>query len=199
VRFARVQLIVPKADRVVGCGPGGPPHFHLSGLARNVFKRLPCLHGEPICICFADDLSRYGAVHAGSLLRERRILLETTLAGDPANFARIFVHELFHFAWLRLGNPRRRSYELLLAEEFAAGAKGELGWSAEWRKAALAPSDRRLRTRRWREYACESFCDSAAWLYSGARRHPEFTLPARFRAGRRTWFARSVATDGISV
>ena len=132
-------------------------------------------------------------------MRERRILLETTLAGDPANFARIFVHELFHFAWLRLGNPRRRSYELLLAEEIAARAAGELGWSAEWRKYALAPSDRRLRTRRWREYACESFCDSAAWLYSGRAAIRNLRcLRASGRAGAR-WFARSVATDGISV
>jgi hypothetical protein len=174
-------------------------YANLATRARRLFDGLPPMHGEPICICFADDLSCHGPVHAGSLLRERRILLETTLADDAGNFARIFVHELFHFAWLRLGNPRRRSYEMLLAEEIAAGARGELGWSAEWRKLALAPSDRRLRTRRWREYACESFCDSAAWLYSGAGRHPEFTLHARFRAGRRTWFARSVATDGISV
>ena len=24
------------------------------------------------------------------------------------------------------------------------------------------------RTRHWREYCCESFCDTAAWLYSGS-------------------------------
>jgi hypothetical protein len=172
---------------------------HLATRARRLLDAIPPLEGDAIRIRFVHDLSGHGPVHAGSLLRERRILLETTLARDSANFARIFVHELFHFAWLRLGNPGRRSYERLLSAEIAARAPGELGWSAEWRKDALTPSDRRGRTRRWREYACESFCDSAAWLYSGARRHPEFTLPLRFRAERRAWFKRSVATDGISV
>jgi hypothetical protein len=161
--------------------------------------RIPGMEGDPIRIRFVHDMSEHGPVHAGSLLRERRILLETTLAGDPAEFARILVHELFHFAWLRLGNPRRLSYERLLVGEIAAGAAGELGWSAEWRKNAMSPSDRRRRTLRWREYACESFCDSAAWLYSGARRHPEFTLPHRFRAARRGWIERFVATRAISV
>jgi hypothetical protein len=174
-------------------------HLRLATRARRVLDGIPPLDGDPIRIRFVQDLSGHGPIHAGSLLRDRRILLETSLGNDTADFARIFVHELFHFAWLRLGNARRRSYECLISSEIAAGAAGELGWSAEWRKAALAQSDRRQRTRRWREYACESFCDSAAWLYSGARRHPEFTLPARFRSARRAWFARSVATDGISV
>ena len=91
------------------------------------------------------------------------------------------------------------SWEEVLAGEFRERVKGELGWSAEWRKATLTRTDPRLRTPQWRRYACESFCDSAAWLYSGARRHPEFTLPARFRIPRRDWFARSVATREISV
>jgi len=174
-------------------------YLRLASRARRLLDGLPSLQGDPIRIRFVRDLSSHGRVHAGSLLRERRILLETTLARDPVDFARIFVHELFHFAWLRLGNPRRRSYERLLAREIAAGAKGELGWSAEWRKDALAASDRRQRTRRWREYACESFCDSAAWLYAGTGRHSEFTLPARFRVTRRKWFEQSVATNPISV
>jgi hypothetical protein len=75
-----------------------------------------------------------------------------------------------------------------LHREFKASAQGELGWSAEWRKQALEARDRRTRSRRWREYCCESFCDTAAWRYSGGPRHPEFTLPARFRAVRRAWF-----------
>jgi hypothetical protein len=174
-------------------------YLQLASRARQLLDGLPPVQGDPIRIRFVHDLSGHGPIHAGSLLRQRRILIETSLSRDPADFARIFVHELFHFAWLRLGNPRRRSYEYLLAVEISAGAAGELGWSAEWRKDALQRSDRRQRTRRWREYACESFCDTAAWLYSGARRHPEFTLPARFRISRRDWFARSVATDGISV
>ncbi len=167
--------------------------------AQRLMERLPAAAGDPIRIRFVRDLSAYGPIHGGTLLRERRMLLETSLARDAAEFRRIFVHELFHFVWLRLGNPRRRSYELLVAREIATGARGELGWSAEWRKSALAASDPRLRTRRWREYVCESFCDSAAWMWADAGRHPEFTLAARFRATRRQWFERSVASNGISV
>ena len=109
-----------------------------------------------------------------------------------AEFPRIFVHELFHFVWLRQGNAPRWSYEDLLRAEQRAGTRGELGWSAEWRKLALEPRDARARTRRWREYCCESFCDSAAWLYSGVKRHGEFTLSARARQRRRAWFAAFV-------
>ena len=43
--------------------------------------------------------------------------------------------------------------------------------------------------RRWSEYACESFCDTAAWLYAGAGEHAEFTLAARWSEARRAWFA----------
>jgi hypothetical protein len=126
-------------------------------------------------------------VHAGSFLRRREIVLDSALEDQPRELARIFLHELFHFAWLRAGNARRRSYEHLLASELAAGVQGELGWSAQRSKNRLTPADRRRRTRRWREYACESFCDSAAWLYSGLPRHDEFTLAGRFRNRRRRW------------
>jgi len=122
--------------------------------------------------------------HAASFLRERRMVFDCT----RSEFPRIFVHELFHFVWLRAGNPARARWEQLLVREFQGGARGELGWSAEWRKQALAAHDRPSRSRRWREYCCESFCDTAAWLYSGADRHPEFTLATRFRAGRRSCF-----------
>jgi len=169
----------------------------LEARARRLMAQLPAAAGPPIRIRFGADLSRHGSIHAGAMLRERRVLLDPALGRNRADFARILVHELFHFVWLRLGNPRRRWFERLLAQEIRAGAAGELGWSAEWRKDALAARDRRLRTRRWREYACESFCDSAAWLFSGVRRHPEFTLPARFRAGRRVWFRESGVADQI--
>jgi hypothetical protein len=174
-------------------------HLSLEKHARNLLRRLPPAAGDPISIRFVRDLSRHGPIHAGSLLRERRILLETSLARDSADFSRIFVHELFHFAWFRLGNPRRLSWEHLLADEIARSAKGELGWSADWRKRALTAADLRRRTRKWREYVCESFCDSAAWLYAGAGRNPEFTLASRFRPGRRDWFERVVASNVISL
>lgn len=118
------------------------------------------------------------------------MVMEAALLKHAAEFERILVHEVFHFVWLRLGNPLRRSYEALLVREMAAGAKGELGWSSELRKEALTERDAAIRSRRWREYACESFCDTAAWLYAPAERHPEHTLASRWRARRRLWFLK---------
>jgi hypothetical protein len=109
------------------------------------------------------------------------------------------VHELFHFAWLRAGNPTRLGYEAVLRAEQAAGARGELGWSAEWRKSGLRAGDLESRSRRWREYCCESFCDTAAWLYSGVARHTEFTLAPRFHARRRAWFRKAIERRELPV
>jgi hypothetical protein len=158
-------------------------------VARRVLARLPALIGAPIRIEHAPGIrDRYGRVHAGSFLRERRIALGCT----AAEFPRIFVHELFHFVWLRAGNRLRLAYERLIRAELRAGARGELGWSAEWRKRELESHDIRLRTRRWREYCCESFCDTAAWLYSGVAGHSEFTLAGNHRQSRRKWLLRAV-------
>jgi hypothetical protein len=152
-----------------------------------VLRGVPTLCGEAIRIHDVPGLrDRRGPVHAGSFLRERRIAFDCT----PGEFPRIFVHELFHFVWLRLGNPRRHAWEAVLRRELREGARGEWGWSAEWRKRELRPSDVRARSRRWREYACESFCDTAARLYSGVRRHSEYTLEGRFGAARRAWFEK---------
>lgn len=142
---------------------------------------------------------RRGPVHGGAFLRERRIVFDAETVSDPREFARIFVHEVFHFVWLRLGNPRRWSYEALLGEELRACARGELGWSAEWRKRRLAPRDMGRRTVRWREYCCESFCDTAAWLYSGVSAHPEYSLARRFREARRRWFERADVSKRMSI
>jgi len=127
-------------------------------------------------------------VHAGSHLRRRLIVLDAGLPGQPEEFARILTHEVFHFVWLRLSNHTRRSFEAILAAELLRGARGELGWSAELRKRALRPHAPLERTREWREYVCESFCDTAAFLFSGCRRHPEYTLAARWRKARGRWF-----------
>ena len=127
-------------------------------------------------------------VHAASFLRERRIVLDAALKSKPRELDRILTHELFHFAWLRLGNPKRRSYEALLDAEIRRRIPGELGWSAERVKESLSRED------------CvsgaagdgastyvKSFCDSGAWLLSGRGRHAEFTLPAATRLTRRGW------------
>lgn len=128
-------------------------------------------------------------VHAGSFLRERRIVLDAGLRERPRELARILWHELFHFAWVRLGNAGRWSYEELLRGELRQGARGELGWSAQVRKQGLGEEDVKRRTRRWREYACESFCDTGAWWLAPRARHPEYTLARRFREARRRWVA----------
>jgi hypothetical protein len=117
------------------------------------------------------------------------MVLDAELAGKPRELVRILAHELFHFVWARLGNERRRSYDELLHHEWKQRARGELGWSAESRKSALPhhplpTTHHPLR----RDYACESFCDTAAWMYSGIARHPEFTLAPRHRKRRAEWF-----------
>lgn len=116
-------------------------------------------------------------------------MLDLELRSDPGEMSRIVLHELFHFVWLRLGNPARRSWENLVRSQIRRGAGGELGWSAEHRLLALRGRDLARRTRRWRDYLCESFCDSAAWMYGTLRSHAEFTLKPAFRGERRRWFA----------
>jgi len=140
---------------------------------RHLYSNRP--HGQP--------------VFAGSFIRKREIILDQELERQPRELARILVHELFHFAWVRLGNPARRSYEAIVRREWKQRARGELGWSAESRKRVLR--DRPLPAPgfpAWRDYLCESFCDTGAWLYSGVRRHPEYTLAARHRDRRAEWF-----------
>ncbi len=163
-------------------------------------KRLPDLEGRAIQIRFRPELSAGSRklyskrtsgqpVYAGTFIRKRRIVLDLELAGKPKELARILIHELFHFAWVRMGNRRRQSYDDLLRREWKQRARGELGWSAESRKSALphvpAAGGRHPG---WRDYTCESFCDTAAWLYSGIARHPEFTLAERHRKRRAEWF-----------
>lgn len=158
--------------------------------------RLPDLAGDPIRILRVNGLrDRRGAVHAGSFLRQRYIAFDCS----ADEFPRVLVHELFHFVWLHLGNSLRRSYEALLRQELAKGARGELGWSADYRKRELRATDIRSRTRRWREYCCESFCDSAAWLYAGVRRHEEFTLTGRFRRRRSQWLTKIAGGGPLSI
>lgn len=171
---------------------------------------MPCLRGRPLRVCFRPRLrtakgrlhsggSMGQEVHAGSFIHRRMIVLESGLAAEPRELARVLVHELFHFVWLRAGNPLRRSYELLIENEMLHQAWGELGWSAESRKQALRAAERLRRSRRWREYVCESFCDSAAWVFAGLRSHEEFTLMLRYRHARRAWFRRALATAEISI
>jgi len=124
-------------------------------------------------------------VHAGAFLRERRVVLDAELLEHAPELLRILTHELFHFVWRRLDNATRRSWEQVLAAE---GTARELGWSAEWRRRELTPGDMARRSKRWREYCCEAFADTAAWMFSAGAAHEEYTLERKHRARRRAWF-----------
>lgn len=173
-----------------------------------ILERLPVLQGAPIHLGFRPALwahrgrLRCGppgtAVHAASFLRRRRILLESRLLGNWSRLARILVHELFHFVWVRLGNPARRSWERVIGCEWRRGARGELGYSSYWRKQALRARPAETGSRRWRDYLCESFCDTAAWLFGG-RGSEERTLGARWRRLRSRWFRELTARGTLPV
>jgi len=165
---------------------------------------LPPLAGRPIRVELRASL---GPHLAATHIPRRLILLDAGLLDTPlidqaGEFERILVHEIFHFAWVRLSNQTRRSWEGVLAAELAGRAPGEiggeLGWSSEWRKNKLTRADVRGRKPAWRRYVCESFCDTAAWLCAGLRRHEEYTLAAEPRRMRRRWFAEHLL-DGRPV
>jgi hypothetical protein len=173
-------------------------------------NRLPGVEGRPLRIFFRPELTAYRgkllsrkkngtAVHAGSFIRKREIVLETELLECRNELTRIFIHELFHFAWTRLGNKLRRSYEEILIAETREGARGELGWSAELAKRNLDGSDPSARSRSWRDYAAESFCDTAAWFFGTLTSHPEFTLARTHRERRSRWFERMMVPRGIAL
>jgi hypothetical protein len=150
------------------------------------------LTGRPIEVRYRNDLTDTAGnpAHAAAFIRQRLILLDGELRRDPFEHRRILLHELFHFVWVRLGNHKRRAWGDLLCIEWKAKARGEAGWSAEWRKRKLDAEDLRQRTRKWREYCCESFCDTAAFLNSGAQ--TEVTLAPSRLAIRRVWFGEQL-------
>ena len=173
-------------------------------------RKLPRLEGRRVRVRFlpaltADARKLYSnrdhgqPVHAATYIRRRVVVLDQQLKESPRELARILTHELFHFAWVRLSNENRRSYEKLLRAEFRQRARGELGWSAECRKICLRPPVAAAQDREWREYLCESFCDTAAWLYSGVRRHDEFTLARRHRHRRAAWFQTTFRGKQIPI
>ncbi len=127
-------------------------------------------------------------VYAASFIRRRQIVLETQLFARPRKLKLILIHEIFHFVWARLGNNRRRDFSSLIAAELAAGARGELGESS------LTAKHGELKN-----YICESFCDTAAWLYSGIKTSAEFTLASRWQTKRRKWFELNVSAQQITA
>ena len=154
---------------------------------------LPPLSGPPIRVELRNSL---GPHHAATSIPRRLILLDRGVLSTRGDFERILIHEIFHFAWVRLSNQSRRDWETLLSSE---RQKGELGWSAEWRKLKLTPSDRSQRSPKWKRYARESFCDSAAYLFSELKQHDEFTLPVKSRLARKSWFQKTFASRPIAI
>jgi hypothetical protein len=125
-------------------------------------------------------------VHAASFARKREVVLDRALAASPLELKRVVAHELFHFVWLRMNNRQRREWgDLLRAER----SSGELGWSAEWRRRELSGDDARMNTRRWREYASESFSDTGAWFASGGIGDPDRLLGSKWIGRRKRFMA----------
>ena len=167
--------------------------------AEAILATLPLRPHAKISVVYGDQLKGAGGeVYGMTDVKRRRIVMDRELRHAPEDFKRILIHELFHFAWPRLGNKRRREWEDLLLHEMEIGARGELGWSANWRKDRLTGDDCLARSPRWRDYACESFCDTAAWLFSGLNKHEEFTLTTRNQDRRRKWFVE-IGNEGFSV
>lgn len=160
-----------------------------------MLSQLPELTGCGICIYDRPQLKAHGTkllsgpsergvpVYAAAFLRRREIMLRTELLAQPNFFRFILVHELFHFVWLRLGNRRRAEFADLIRCERACRSRGELGESSALKRECLPGN-----SNAWRDYLCEAFCDTAAWLYSGVRRHSAFTLAKRWRHRRIAWF-----------
>lgn len=184
---------------------GRAPDKRAVRILSTVQRRLSFLDGAPVRVRFRPSLHAHRGrlvstsggqpVHAGTFLRQRLIVFDSALLARPRELSRIAVHELAHFIWVRSANALRDQFATLLASELDCGAKGELGWSAESRKANL----HRNLPRNWRAYVCESFCDTAAWLYAGFRVHDEFTLASRYRLAREKWFVRTFSARVVLI
>jgi hypothetical protein len=161
---------------------------------------LPPFEGSPIHLEFrpgltahrgkllSGDANRGRPLYAASFLRERRIVLEENLASETGDLRLILAHELYHFAWWRLGNNRRAEYDSLLRTELTASAAGELGESSSVAKQEHVSRGFALGGNFWKHYVCESFCDTGAWLFSGVDEHRCFRLAAKWRIRRASWF-----------
>ncbi|MGA7414693.1 MAG: hypothetical protein WBW33_29760 [Bryobacteraceae bacterium] len=177
---------------------------------RDIEQTLP-LRGDPVLIdvqpeltasrgkLLSGEIKRGYAVHAASFIRKRAIVLECELLKRKRLLGAILVHELFHFVWVRCGNECRRNYCGLLREEILRKARGELGESAETWKNAWRQADGgqlAINDHRWREYVCESFCDTAAWYLSDERQRLPVTLANRWQTKRAKWFEDWLELEG---
>ena len=160
-------------------------------LISSVASRLPFLEGAFISVTLQPDLTAHRgqllsgqtcgiAVHAATFIRQRRIVLETALLPRPLLLRLILQHEVFHFVWVRLNNTLRRDFAALLETECRSRARGELGESAFVHKCDATATQ-------WRNYVCESFCDTAACCYAGVPPSLDYGLARRWRTRRRNW------------
>ena len=160
-------------------------------LISSTAKRLPLVEGGPISITIEPHLTahrgqllsgqpRGTAVYAATFIRRRHIVLETSLLRRPTLFRRILQHEVFHFVWVRLNNLLRDEFAVLLETECQFRVRGELGESASVQKCDPTHS-------KWRNYVCESFCDTAAAFYAGTPPRLPYQLASRWRTRRQNW------------
>ena len=186
------------------------PHAVLTVAVQQLAGIMPEVKGRRIRVSVRPKLTAHKGkllsrsssgtpVYAGAMLEDRTITLDSSLLRTPRMLARIFVHEVFHFVWWRLGNPLRRSFEELVKTEFEAGVRGELGWSSESLKMGLTARDIRNRTNRWRMYVCESFCDTGGFVFGSSRQTVELTLDKHARALRRKWMRHHLAQRSLSI
>ena len=169
-------------------------------LLRQVENCLPQLKGGDISVSFLprliacrgrlveDDRKRGAAVYAATFIRRREMVFESVLLRQPRNFRFFCLHEVFHFVWPRLGNPARTGFAGLLKDELSSHARGELAESAGVAKHKLnghptVDSAGAL----WRNYICESFCDTAAWIFAGPQPGEPVRLAARWQNRRRAY------------
>lgn len=155
--------------------------------------------GSPVTVRYRSGLrdTAGNPAHAATFIRQRLIVLDTALKQSPDEHQRILLHEFFHFVWVRLGNPRRLAWEALLRTDRAKNALGEAGWSSEWRKDKLSADDAGTRSRRWREYCCESFCDTGAWMYG--THVSEVTLSHSGLRARAKWFITTLGDTPFPI
>jgi hypothetical protein len=166
---------------------------------------LPLELSSPVQVAFLPGLTAYRGkllsradrgtpVYAASFIRQRRIVIEQDLLSSPAVLRFILVHEFFHFVWVRLGNTSRAEYSRLLVAELVGKARGELGESSAVKKAELQP-DGKLSppSKLWRDYACESFCDSAASIFTQGPVHEGARLGKAWSKIRRQWLLQKLA------
>ncbi len=166
----------------------------------NSQRKSVCINEKPFLI---HDAPRE-RTHAVSFIPQRYIVLDASLFRQRVEVGRILYHELSHFLWPRLGNPKRRRFQAVLQRELQERARGELGYSSEQRKSSLIAEEtsgvlRASLGRKQLDYSCESFCDTGAYVLLGKERrerHSEYTLSATARRRRCSIWRQIVLAGG---